>query len=82
MESSLHFLQIVLVGLAIFLITTLIGFISGIPALKKAGIVGIIGAIIGSAIPLADLATQDWRIPECRDQNGRLIEDDQQCEYP
>ncbi|WP_145980272.1 hypothetical protein [Reinekea forsetii] len=50
--------------------------------IKKVSIGGILFFLILSSVAFFELSGRDWSIPECRDQNGNLMLENQRCQFP
>jgi len=43
---------------------------------------GILFCLILSSVAFFEFSGRDWSIPECRDQNGNLMLENQRCQFP
>lgn len=71
-----------MVGIIFFAIRLLVNLTFRKVKPTKANIVGIVASgLIFTTASFAFL-NQDWSIPECYDESGKLIEDNPKCQYP
>lgn len=82
MENSLYILSFCIISIVICLACIILGRVLAKTQVKKAGAIGTLAMLFISMIPVVDLAKQDWRIPECRDESGNIIDNDDKCIFP
>ncbi len=83
MESSLSNLLLITLSAIIFIVVLLTGIVSKRSFLRKIGKIGLAGSVLFALVPIIQLSKFDWRIPECRDENGVLIQEDNgKCKFP
>ena len=76
---TLHFSLIALVLLLVLVVIAKRYVWRKVLKLSKVGVV--ITLLIG-VVSIADLFNKDWSIPECRDESGKLIEENPKCRFP
>lgn len=79
---SFYTLHYSLIALVLLLVLVVIAKRYGWRKALRLSKVGVVITLLISVVSLADLFNKDWSIPECRDESGKLIEENPKCSFP
>ena len=80
-EFSLVAVGVLLFALAIMVMVIIVSVIYKWPRAKRVGVVGLLLCMLFITVPLYNLYQRDWTIPECRDENGELKQENPKCRF-
>ena len=79
---SFYALQFLLISLVVLLVLVVIAKRYGWRKALRLSKVGVVITLLIGVVSIADLSNKDWSIAECRDESGKLIEENPKCRFP